>query len=243
MRVLAIGLDDVTVAFLRSSGIAIEMANISDVDELKDWLVAGAYDAGVVDLDACSFGAYAARGLRTAKKSTTFIGISKGAGERKWSDQRALFLENGDDDLLHGPVNPRELVASLRAATRRFSGSLVDIYEAQAGGALLKINLTTKSVVVNGGTIQLSGKEEAMVLLFASSPGRVLSKEVLLTQLYTGGVDDEPEMKIIDVFICKVRRKLEDCHPDAVRFIETVWGRGYRMPTPAEFAAQDKKVA
>ena len=154
-----------------------------------------------------------------------------------------MFLENGGDDLIRGPVNPRELVASLRAVTRRFKGALLDIVEYQNGDAKLKINLTTKSVLINSFPVDLTGKELAMMLLFASTPGRVMSKEVILTQMYTDGVEDEPEMKIIDVFVCKLRRKLTDVHPDAVKFIETVWGRGYRLPEQSELSRSTEKAA
>ena len=56
--------------------------------------------------------------------------------------------------------------------------------------------------------------------------------------MYTEGIDDEPEVKIIDVFVCKLRRKLSEMHPDAEKFIETVWGRGYRLPTQPELTTK-----
>lgn len=143
-------------------------------------------------------------------------------------------MENGGDDLLRGPVNPRELIASLRTVTRRIKGALLDIVEYEGYGAKLKINLTTRSVLINGMPVDLTGKEMGIMLLFASTPGRVMSKEAILTQLYVGGVEDEPEMKIIDVFVCKLRKKLAEIHDGADKFIETVWGRGYRLPLQSE---------
>lgn len=237
MKVLAAGLDDTTMAFMRNNGVAVEKQDINDVEELQSWLQDGFYDAGIIDLEKSGLGIYAARTLRAGKITTSMIGISTGSEDRVWGDHRAMFLENGGDDLLRGPVNPRELVASLRAVTRRFKGALLDIFEYKRGDATLKVNMTTKSVQINGFAVDLTGKELSMMLLLASTPGRVLSKEILLTQMYVEGIDDEPVMKIIDVFICKLRRKFENIHPDSAKFIETVWGRGYMLgvtPTPVD---------
>lgn len=243
MKVLTAGLDDTTVAFLREHGIAVEGQEVEDAEDLQTWLSDDLYDAGVIDLEKSNLGIYAARGLRAKKIATPLIGLSCGSDDRAWGDHRAMFLENGGDDLLRGPVNPRELVAALRAVTRRFKGALLDIIEYQHGDAKLKVNLTTKSVVVNGMNPELTGKELSMMLLFASTPGRVLSKEMLLTQMYTGGVDDEPEMKIIDVFVCKLRKKLTEIHPDAEKFIETVLGRGYRLSEQGELSRTKEQAA
>lgn len=240
MKVLAAGLDDTTIAFLRDNGIAVEKQNVEDAEDLQIWLQDGLYDAGVLDLEKSGLGIYVARGLRVKKIAATIIGISRGSPERVWSDHRAVFLENGGDDLLRGPVNPRELVASLRAATRRFKGALLDIVECQNGEAALKVNLTTKSVLINDLPVHLTGKELAMMLLFASSPGRVLSKEAIMTQMYVDGVEDEPEMNIIYIFLCNLRRKLTEVHPDSDKFIETVWGRGYRLRLQSELSRTEK---
>ncbi|OGG68859.1 hypothetical protein A3H77_01815 [Candidatus Kaiserbacteria bacterium RIFCSPLOWO2_02_FULL_56_11] len=243
MKILAVGLDDTTITFLRNSGVLVEPQEIENAGELLAWLQDSLYEACVFDLDKGGFGVYTARDPRVRKITTTFIGISRGSEDRVWSDYRAIFLENGGDDLLRGPVNPRELVASLRAVTRRLKGAVVDIVELRNGDAALKVNLTTTSIRINGNRVDLTGKETSLMLLLAASPGRVLSKEMLMLQLYTEGVDDEPEMKIIDVFICKLRRKLADAHPDATKFIETVWGRGYRLPSQSELTKSTEKMA
>lgn len=236
MKILSAGLDDTTIAFMRDHGIAVEKQDIQGVEDLESWIQDGLYDAAVIDLEKSGLGIYIARGFRAKKISTPIIGISRGSEDRGWSDQRAMFLENGGDDLLRGPPNPRELAASLRVALRRFQGALLDFVEYEYGGAKLKVNLTRRAIYINDAGIHLTGKELSMMLLFASSPGRVLSKEMILENMYTEGVDDEPEMKIIDVFVCKLRKKLTDEHPDAVKFIETVWGRGYRLPPQAELS-------
>ncbi len=229
MKVLAAGLDYTTVAFLNKNGIVVERQEIESVDDLDGWFVDKLFDAGIIDLEASGLGVYAARGLREKKIHTPIIGVSTGPEDRTWSDYRAQFLENGGDDLLRAPVNPRELIASLRAATRRFKGALIDITVLEVGAVTLRINHTTLSVQVNGMSAELTGKETLLLLILASAPGRTFSKEGLLAQMYAGGVEDEPELKIIDVFVCKVRKKLAEIHPDAEGLIETVWGRGYRL--------------
>jgi two-component system cell cycle response regulator CtrA len=236
MKVLGAGLDDTTIAFMREHGIAVEKQDIEGVEDLEDWIKDAIYDAAVIDLEKSGLGIYIARGFRAKKITTPIIGISRGSEDRGWGDQRAMFLENGGDDLLRGPPNPRELTASLRVAVRRYQGSMLDFVEYESGGAKLRVNVTRRAAYVNNESIHLTGKETSMLLLFASSPGRVLSKEMIMENLYTAGIDDEPEMKIIDVFVCKLRRKLTDVHPDAEKFIETIWGRGYRLPPQAELS-------
>lgn len=236
MKVLGAGLDDMTIAFMREHGIAVEKQDIEGVEDLESWIQDGLYDAAVIDLEKSGLGIYVARGFRAKKITTPIVGISRGSDDRGWGDHRAMFLENGGDDLLRGPPNPRELTASLRVALRRFQGALLDFVEYEHGGAKMKVNLTRRAVYINDFGIHLTGKELSMMLLFASSPGRVLSKEMIMENMYTEGVDDEPEMKIIDVFVHKLRRKLTDVHPDAEKFIETVWGRGYRLPPQAELS-------
>jgi two-component system cell cycle response regulator CtrA len=81
-------------------------------------------------------------------------------------------------------------------------------------------------VEINGARVHLTGKEYQLLELLALRKGMTLTKEMFLSHLY-GGMD-EPEMKIIDVFICKLRKKLANAS-GGKDYIETVWGRGYVM--------------
>ncbi len=93
----------------------------------------------------------------------------------------------------------------------------------------LAVNLDAKTVEVDGARVHLTGKEYAMLELLSLRKGTTLTKEMFLNHLY-GGMD-EPELKIIDVFICKLRKKLSlACGGD--NYIETVWGRGYVLRDP-----------
>ncbi|HYD93265.1 MAG TPA: response regulator transcription factor [Candidatus Paceibacterota bacterium] len=237
MKTLVVGLDETTISFLKSHGTSLEsVTDLEDVEEFEGWVLSGNYNACIVDLDASSLGIFLARGLREKHMDIPVIGICRRPEEGSWSNHRAQFLENGGDDLLPGPVNPRELVATLRAVTRRFNGSLVDVVELTHGTATLRINRTTLRATVNGKTPRLTGKERLLLMVLAGAHGRTLTKEQILTDMYTGGVDDEPEQKIVDVFVCKLRKKLKEINDDAGVIVETVWGRGYRLIGDAKTA-------
>ena len=97
------------------------------------------------------------------------------------------------------------------------------------------VNLDTKTVEVNGARVHLTGKEYQMLELLSLRKGTTLTKEMFLNHLY-GGMD-EPELKIIDVFICKLRKKLANAS-SGKNYIETVWGRGYVLREPSEDEAK-----
>jgi len=94
----------------------------------------------------------------------------------------------------------------------------------------LVVDLDSRLVSVHGMPVRLTGKEYSILELLSLRQGTTVTKEMLLSHLYRGM--DEPEMKIIDVFVCKLRQKL--AQPTGSKFyIETVWGRGYRLRAPA----------
>ena len=93
----------------------------------------------------------------------------------------------------------------------------------------INVNLDAKTVDVAGQSVHLTGKEYQMLELLSLRKGTTLTKEMFLNHLY-GGMD-EPELKIIDVFICKLRKKLSEA-TEGETYIETVWGRGYVLRDP-----------
>ena len=142
-------------------------------------------------------------------------------------EARLSCLRAGADDYLTKPFNMDELIAQLHALVRRANG--------HANNRLrfgdITLDLTARDVRVGDNRVDLTSKEYQMLELLCLRKGSVVSKESFLDHLY-GGMD-EPEMKIIDVFICKLRKKIENAgasHP----FIETVWGRGYRVDIPEQ---------
>ena len=135
----------------------------------------------------------------------------------------------GADDYLTKPFHREELVARIHAIIRRSQGHAQSIIQT----GQIAVNLDAKTVDVDGVTVHLTGKEYQMLELLSLRKGTTLTKEMFLNHLY-GGMD-EPELKIIDVFICKLRKKLSEAtHGD--NYIETVWGRGYVLRDPEPVA-------
>jgi two-component system cell cycle response regulator CtrA len=131
----------------------------------------------------------------------------------------------GADDYMTKPFHREELVARIHAIIRRSKGHAQSIIRT----GQIAVNLDAKTVDVEGTAVHLTGKEYQMLELLSLRKGTTLTKEMFLNHLY-GGMD-EPELKIIDVFICKLRKKLSEATAGD-NYIETVWGRGYVLRDP-----------
>src|SRR5277367_4026684 len=144
-------------------------------------------------------------------------------------EDKVKGLGHGADDYLTKPFHKDELVARIHAIVRRSKGHAQSVIITGD----LTVNLDQKTVEVDGARVHLTGKEYQMLELLSLRKGTTLTKEMFLNHLY-GGMD-EPELKIIDVFICKLRKKLATASSGR-NYIETVWGRGYvlREPPPGE---------
>ncbi|MCX8501080.1 MAG: response regulator transcription factor, partial [Alphaproteobacteria bacterium] len=123
------------------------------------------------------------------------------------------------------PYDRAELLARVQAIIRRSKGHS----ESTIRTGKIVVNLDSRSVDADGKPIHLTGKEYAILELLSLRKGTTLTKEMFLNHLY-GGMD-EPELKIIDVFVCKLRKKLSEA-TNGDSYIETVWGRGYVMQDP-----------
>ena len=143
------------------------------------------------------------------------------------SHDQVLGLEMGADDYVTKPFHREELVARIHAVVRRSKGHSQSVIRT----GKLAVNLDAKTVEVDGSRVHLTGKEYAMLELLSLRKGTTLTKEMFLNHLY-GGMD-EPELKIIDVFICKLRKKLANASSGR-NYIETVWGRGYVLREPGD---------
>ncbi len=128
----------------------------------------------------------------------------------------------GADDYMAKPFHKDELVACIHAVVRRSKGHAQSVNQTSD----LVVNLDSKMVEINGASVHLTGKEYQMLELLALRKGTTLTKETFLNHLYGG--TDEPELKIIDVFICKLRKKLANAS-NGKNYIEAIWGRGYVM--------------
>lgn len=156
--------------------------------------------------------------LRSAKVKTPILILSGLSSV----DQKVRGLGFGADDYLTKPFNKDELIARIQAIVRRSKGHSESVVRFDK----VAINLDTRNVEVNGVQVHLTNKEYAILELLAMRKGSVLTKEMFLNHLYS--IMDEPEIKIIDVFVCKLRKKLADAS-GGVNYIETVWGRGYML--------------
>ncbi|MGZ9812491.1 response regulator transcription factor CtrA [Pseudoroseicyclus sp. H15] len=139
----------------------------------------------------------------------------------------------GADDYLTKPFHREELIARIHAIIRRSKGHAQSVIKT----GKITVNLDGKSVDVDGQPVHLTGKEYQMFELLSLRKGTTLTKEMFLNHLY-GGMD-EPELKIIDVFICKLRKKLSQA-TGGENHIETVWGRGYVLRDPDPASAQSQ---
>lgn len=159
--------------------------------------------------------------LRAAKVKIPILILSGLSG----SEQKIKGLGFGADDYLTKPFNRGELIARIQAIVRRSKGhseSIINIGQ-------VALNLDSRTVEVQGKPLHLTSKEYAILELLALRKGTILTKEMFLNHLY-GGID-EPELKIIDVFVCKLRKKLAQA-TGGRNYIETVWGRGYILKEP-----------
>jgi two-component system cell cycle response regulator CtrA len=177
------------------------------------------YDLILLDLNLPDMHGYdVLKKLRASKVQTPVLVIS-GIGEM---DSKIRSFGFGADDYVTKPFHRAELVARIHAVVRRSKGHSQSVIRT----GKLSVNLDSKTFEVDGSRIHLTGKEYAMIELLSLRKGTTLTKEMFLNHLY-GGMD-EPKLKIIDVFICKLRKKLAlAC--DGENYIETVWGRGYAL--------------
>ncbi len=167
------------------------------------------------------------RRLRDSRVETPIL-ILSGLTE---SESKVKGLKTGADDYLTKPFDKAELLARIQAIVRRSAGHAQSVVTT----GQLSVNLDAHTVEVNGQSIHLTGKEYGILELLSLRKGTTLTKEMFLNHLY-GGMD-EPELKIIDVFICKLRKKLSTATGDE-NYIETVWGRGYVLRDPDTNAQQ-----
>jgi len=231
MRVLLVE-DDPTTS--RSIEMMLRHANLNvyatdlgeegiDLAKLYD------YDIILLDLNLPDMSGYEVlKTLRVAKVNTPILILSGLAG----IEDKVRGLGFGADDYMTKPFHKDELVARIHAVVRRSKGHAQSVI---VTGDLC-VNLDTKTVEVGGARVHLTGKEYQMLELLSLRKGTTLTKEMFLNHLY-GGMD-EPELKIIDVFICKLRKKLASA-AGGKNFIETVWGRGYVLRENAPPMGED----
>jgi two-component system cell cycle response regulator CtrA len=235
MRALVIEDDPVSAKLietaLKSEGMVFEAAGCGE-DGIE---LARLYDFDIIVLDLRLpdiDGYEVVRRLRGARVQTPVLILSG----RSDPTDKVKGLVGGADDYLTKPFNKAELVARIQAIVRRAKGHSDSLIRT---GKLL-VNMDARSVEVGGKRLHVTGKEYSILELLSLRKGTTLTKEMFLDHLY-GGMD-EPELKIIDVFICKLRKKLAQA-TGGDHYIETVWGRGYMLKDPEEAVLPQAAVA
>jgi two-component system cell cycle response regulator CtrA len=224
MRVLLIEDDSGTAQsinlMLKTEGLNVYTTDLGeegvDLGKVYD------YDIILLDLNLPDMSGYEVlRSLRAAKIPTPILILSGLAS----IEDKIKGLGLGADDYLPKPFHKDELVARIHAIVRRSKGHAQSVI---ATGDLV-VDLDSKDAKVGGAAIPLTSKEYQILELLALRKGSTMTKEMFLNHLY-GGMD-EPDAKIIDVFICKLRKKIANAS-GGQDYIETVWGRGYALREP-----------
>src|SRR5215469_7381050 len=201
MRVLLVE-DDTSVAksielMLQAEGFICDTTDLGE-DGLEIGKIYD-YDIIILDLMLPDIDGYEVlRRLRAARVRTPIL-ILSGLAEL---DHKIKGLGFGADDFLTKPFDRRELIARIQAIVRRSKGHS----ESTIRTGKLVVNLDTRVVSVDQNPLHHTGKEYGILELLSLRKGTTLTKEMFLNHLY-GGMD-EPELKIIDVFVCKLRKKL-----------------------------------
>jgi two-component system cell cycle response regulator CtrA len=191
---------------------AIELAKLYD------------YDIVILDLQLpdCS-GLEVLRALKLSKVRAPVLILSGNA----IMEAKLTALRSGADDYVTKPFHKEEILARLQTVVRRSKGHC----QPTVVTGKLTVNLDARTADMAGKSIHLTTKEYQIIELLSLRKGTTVSKEVFFNHLY-GGVD-EPEMKILDVFICKLRKKLSDAS-GGENYIATEWARGYALRDPAD---------
>jgi two-component system cell cycle response regulator CtrA len=204
---------------LRKHGISSEHTE-SGRDSLE-FLRLYDYDLVLMDLDLPDMpGHEAVRLARAAGLSTPSIILAEAASPQT----KVKALDQGADDFVTAPCHPDELLARVRAVVRRSQGHANSVLRLGP----VELSLDRHEVRVNGQKLSVSRREFGVLELLFLKQGVILNKNAFLNHLYTGM--EEPEMKTIDVIICRLRKKLAVA--GVPNLIDTVWGCGYILREP-----------
>lgn len=210
MRILVADADRSIEVMLGSEGF-----NVYGIDSGEEAIELGR----LYDYDAIVLGDMpikVVRDLRAAKVKTPIIVLT----DTEATAHIVAMLDAGADDFLSKPFHKAEMVSRIRAVVRRSKGHASSLL--QVGP--LALDLTAQRATVDGQPIQITGKHFKILELLMLRQGQCVTKDQILDHLYNGM--DEPNIKIIEVFICKMRKVL----PEGL--LQTVWGRGYTIAKP-----------
>lgn len=204
---------------LRQHGVRAEPAD-SGRDAL-DFLRLYEYDLVLMDLQLSDVPGYeVVRMMRAAGYKVPVIILADTAT----APAKVRALDQGADDFIIVPCDADELLARTRAVVRRSQGHSNSTLRLGP----VELSLHRREVRVQGQAMHLSRREFAVLELLFLKQGTILNKAAFLNHLYCGM--EEPEMKTIDVIICRLRKKLATAGVPTL--IDTVWGCGYILREP-----------
>lgn len=204
---------------LVDDGYAVDTAyNGVDGEELAEMT---AYDVIILDIMLPERdGLEVCRSLRKKRVNTPILMLTA----RDSVDDRVIGLDSGADDYLVKPFAIQELRARLRALLRRES----DDKSGQLRLGDLVLDPATRFVQRAGDPIELTTKEYALLEYFMRNPNRLITREMAESHIWS--YDFQTSSNVVDVYIRRLRRKIDDPYP--VKLFETVRGSGYRLRAP-----------
>ncbi|MFL0194935.1 response regulator transcription factor [Clostridium sp. WILCCON 0269] len=228
MKKILIIEDDISIAelerdYLEINGYSVDMENSGDMGLLKakqkdfDLIILDLMLPNVDGFEIC-------RNLRSEKNIPILM-----VSARKEDIDKIRGLGLGADDYITKPFSPSELVARVKAHISRYE-RLVDHNKKNASDIIkirgISIDKTSRKVYVNGNEVEFTLKEFDLLLLLASNPNRVFSKEELFERIW--GLESTGDIPTVTVHIRKLREKIE-FDASNPKYIETIWGIGYRF--------------
>lgn len=223
MRVLIVGeIDGRLEDALRFAGMMT--ASADDGEYAIDLAKNGEFDCIVSDYDLNDMtGAAFARRLRNNHILAPIVILSKVAGP----DSAVKTLSAGADDYIIRPFHITELIARVNACVRRSAGQT----SSDIAVGYLTISLDARKAEYNGNYIPLSRSEYILLEVLVLRKGKIVTRESIIQHIYDC-LGSEPDTKTIDVFLCKLRNKINVAAGETVDMIKTVWGRGYTLDSP-----------
>lgn len=216
------------------SVLGVHCDQAESLDDLASVLsLSGPYDALVLQVDGA---AHAAQGpVCDLRRRGLDVPVAVLCSRPPLPAEEEALLHGGADDVLHDPIHLRVLLARLQALARRASGHACS--RLVCGNVVL--DQAQHAAMVDGRRVNLTAREFDFLETLMLHKGVLLTKERFMTNLYADGA--APDSKIVDVFVCKLRRKLAEC--GAAEMIRTVWGRGYVAyePSPAAVEAAQRE--
>lgn len=225
-----------TLALLeRNEGIAAALQRLFAKERAEATLIGANGLSDVTDSFAAELGNYQGAILGETEETEEMVRRLRQFGcdapivvllEHKNSALSIALLNAGADDVMVKPINPSEVIERIHAVIRRAHGhpaTSIEIGEITA-------YLDGRDPEIRGERIKLSHREHTIFTQLALRVGRVVAKETIYDAVY-GMRDTQPFDKVVDVYICKLRKKLAS-YTDGMSYIETVYGRGYKLDAP-----------